>query len=66
MKMKVIKNKEKKKDKIYSIKIDKKLYDKIKIIKENGIDLPEMLRKFIEKIYNEIEMNVDDNTYFNK
>jgi asparagine synthetase A len=64
--MKVIKNKEKKKDKIYSIKIDKKLYDKIKIIKENGIDLPEMLRKFIEKIYNEIEMNVDDNTYFNK
>lgn len=61
--MKVIQKSYKKR--IYSIRLTEEHYEMIKYLKNNNVDVPSMIRSFIEDIY-ENSLNEDkDNIYLN-
>lgn len=59
--MKVIKKSNK--EKLYSIRLTEDQYKMVKALKEKNIDLPEMIRSFIENVYGENETQDQDDLY---
>lgn len=61
--MKVIKKSTK--EKLYSIRLTEDQFKMVKTMKEKNIDLPEMIRKFIESVYKDNEYTDQDDLYIN-
>lgn len=54
------------KEKLYSIRLTEDQYNMVKKLKKKDIDLPEMIRVFIENVYKENDEHVDqDDLYIN-
>lgn len=59
--MKVIKKSTK--EKLYSIRLTGDQYEMVKNLKDNDVDLPEMIRMFIEDVYKQ-NSNVDQDDLY--